>query len=120
MPLYTASVQTKRKKNDGVRISIMRFNRHYYDYDVWIPALAPSKELLFGYKDGKISWEQYEARFRREVLDKQKPVLKALTAMALDNVVTLLCWEETPEQCHRRLVAEECKKYDPALEVILR
>ncbi len=120
MTLHTASVARKRQKNDGIRISIMRFNRHYYEYDMWINSLAPSRELLFAYKEGKINWGQYETRFRKEVLEKNKDVIKGLGHMASNLEVTLLCWEDSPEYCHRRLVAEECKKYYPNLEVVIK
>ena len=120
MTLYTASIQRQAKSSDGTRASIMRFNRPYYKFDAWIPALAPSEELLLGYKANKISWDEYEIRFKAEVLDKQKDLIAILSEAALDHDITLLCWENGPAQCHRRLVAEECKKYKPKLQVGLK
>lgn len=120
MTLRTASVRKKREKKDGIRISIMRYHRHYYDYDMWVKSLAPSPELLSAYKQNQINWNQYEKRYRKEVLEKNQDAVKGLANMASDLEVTLLCWEETPEHCHRRLVAEECKKYYPNLSVVIK
>lgn len=65
--------------------------------------LAPNDEILKGYKDSKISWAEYEIEYLklldgRNVAQNTKPEL-------LDGVC-FLCAEKTPEQCHRRLLAE--------------
>ena len=46
-------------------------------------------------------------------------ILKNLSLRALKENVTFLCIEEKPDFCHRRLLAEECKKYQPNLEIII-
>lgn len=119
MTLYTNTINRKMEDAHGIRISVMRFNRFYYDYDAWFRSLAPSKDLLLGYKEGRITWREYVRIYRKEVLEKQKVVLKGLTDMALRSDVTLLCWESSPEKCHRRLIAEECKKYDTELITVI-
>ncbi len=40
-----------------------------------------------------------------------------LALRAINEDITLLCKEDTPEKCHRRLLAEECKILIPKLEV---
>ena len=35
----------------------------------------------------------------------------------LERDITLLCSEENADRCHRRLLAKECKKYEPKLKV---
>ena len=119
MTLYTKCVREKAKDSDVIGASIMRFNRPYYKFDMWIPALAPSEHLLGAYKRGKIDWEGYEERFREEVLEQTQDVINSLGYMALVNDVTLLCWEDLPKRCHRRLVAEECQKSVSKLQVVL-
>jgi len=120
MTLYTASIQRKRNEKDGFRVSVMRFNRNYYDFDMLMIGLAPSKDLLLSYKKGKIKWKEYEERYKNEVLKKNNELVELVADMAEDRDVTLLCWEKSPQKCHRRLIVEECKKYNPDLKVVLR
>jgi uncharacterized protein (DUF488 family) len=65
------------------------------------PLLAPTQELLDGYKKNKGRWEDYEPAFlhlmkERRIEEKMDPSLLAGGC--------LLCSEETPHHCHRRLV----------------
>ena len=71
-----------------------------YEYKV---ELAPSKELLKGYKDKLVSWEEYVKIYNQLLIERD--VLKNISFETLDDIV-LLCSEPTAEQCHRRLVAE--------------
>jgi uncharacterized protein (DUF488 family) len=65
--------------------------------------LAPSKELLKGYKDNLVNWEEYVKIYNQLLVERD--VLKNISIEDLDNIV-LLCSEPTAEQCHRRLMAE--------------
>lgn len=69
-------------------------------------SLAPTKELLDGYKKKAIYWPEYEKRYR-ELLENRadEGTLDSLSRLNLDGMC-LLCSEETPERCHRRLAAE--------------
>jgi uncharacterized protein (DUF488 family) len=67
------------------------------------PELAPTQEMLDEYKKSGGTWEEYAQRFldlmaSRHVEDK---VLRE----QLDGAC-LLCSEDKPHHCHRRLVAE--------------
>jgi len=72
------------------------------DY-VHLAELAPTQEILDTYKKQKHGdWAQYERDFLklmrgRKIEDTPREVLDG---------ACLLCSEETPEHCHRRLVAE--------------
>jgi uncharacterized protein (DUF488 family) len=67
------------------------------------PDLAPTQEILDAFKKNNGSWQAYERDF-----------LALLTGRGAEKAVTpellhegcLLCSEEKPAQCHRRLVAE--------------
>jgi len=120
MPLLTKSVQEKKTKKDGVRVCIMRRPGEDVDWDIWIPALAPSHDLLTEYHQNKVNWEEFIKRFTNEVLVQHREYLQILIDLAKTRVITILCWEETPEFCHRRLVAEECQKLEPRLKVTIR
>lgn len=117
MPLKTKSIQAKPYKSDGVRICIMRRIKPEFVFDIWMPVLAPSTELLEAYHNRIIDWDEYERRYTKEVLDKQETYLRIVIDMARVDNVTLLCIEETPAECHRRLVASRIKSMEPRLEV---
>jgi uncharacterized protein (DUF488 family) len=68
-----------------------------------LPQLAPTKEILEGFRENKGEWSVYEARFL-ELLSERKPE-KGISRQMLDHSC-LLCSEDKPENCHRRLVAE--------------
>lgn len=68
------------------------------------PELAPSEEILKGYKQKQITWNEYETKFN-ELLKSRNPE-KNINFEAELNPVSLLCSEDKPQQCHRRLVAE--------------
>ena len=72
------------------------------DY-VHLPELAPTKEMLSAYRRGKIDWPTYEASFLD--LMRQRHIEDSLDPETLDQGC-LLCSEDQPHHCHRRLVAE--------------
>ncbi len=71
-----------------------------YEYH---PEFAPTSEILAGYKDGRITWPDYE-RLYRELLATRRPTA-GLVSTDLDRIC-LLCTEKSAIQCHRRLAAE--------------
>ena len=72
------------------------------------PILAPTKEILDGYKKKRISWGEYEQRFKKLMADRK---VEEVIDKDLFNVpAVLLCSEPKPDKCHRRLVAEYLKE----------
>lgn len=72
------------------------------DY-VHLPELAPTQDILDAYKKRGGSWEEYEERFLE--LMKQRRIEENVSRDLLDQGC-LLCSEDKPHHCHRRLVAE--------------
>ncbi len=72
------------------------------------PILAPTKEILNGYKKRIIGWEEYEQRFKRLMADRK--VEEIIAKDLFDIPTVLLCSEPKPDKCHRRLVAEYLKE----------
>ncbi len=72
------------------------------DY-VHMPELAPTQDMLDEYKKNKGHWAVYEQRFLDLMRQRQieQTVPKDLIAEGC-----LLCSEDKPHHCHRRLVAE--------------
>ena len=79
---------------------------HGIDYE-YKPELAPTKELLNGYKNKEVDWQEYEKVYSKILLDRK--ILNTISINELKNSV-LLCSEPTAEQCHRRLAAEHLAK----------
>jgi uncharacterized protein (DUF488 family) len=74
---------------------------------IYKPILAPTKEILDGYKKKKITWEEYERRFMK--LMSERKVEDIIDKSLFDIPTVLLCSEPKPDRCHRRLVAEYLK-----------
>jgi uncharacterized protein (DUF488 family) len=68
-----------------------------------LPELAPTAELLDAYKKQKGDWAVYERAFLN--LMAARRVEETLTRDLMDGAC-LLCSEDRPQHCHRRLVAE--------------
>jgi uncharacterized protein (DUF488 family) len=81
-----------------------------------LPELAPTKEILKDYRaDG--DWRRYVLRFEAVMDERGIPAQLRREDFAA-QVSCLLCSEATPEQCHRRLVAERLAAYWPDVEII--
>lgn len=84
------------------------------DY-VHLPELAPTKDILDEYKKHKGDWETYERKFI-ELMEKRH-IEDKIPKEILDEGC-LLCSEDKPHHCHRRLVAEYLKnKWDEEVEI---
>lgn len=71
-----------------------------------LPALAPTKDMLDGYKKKGGDWQQYERQFLD--LMRQRRIEETISKDAVADGC-LLCSEDKPHHCHRRLVAEYLK-----------
>lgn len=72
-----------------------------YIYD---PYFAPTKETLDDYHEDN-NWDRYVFRFNKTIKERDFKNYFNSRYSKYENVC-LLCAEETPEKCHRRLVAE--------------
>ena len=81
---------------------------------VHMPAFAPTQDMLDEYKKKKGDWSVYEGRFLD--LMKSRRIEETTYREALDSAC-LLCSEQTPDHCHRRLVAEYLKQTWPDVEI---
>lgn len=77
--------------------------------------LAPSDELLDEYHETK-DWERFEQAFR-SLLQERDPLGRIQQSMDGHACICLLCTEDKPERCHRRLVAEYMAERLPSIEV---
>ena len=83
------------------------------DY-IHLPSLAPTKDLLSDYQQGRISWDDYETRFLG--LLRERRIESTLSREIVSNGC-LLCSEDQPHHCHRRLVAEYLNEHWGGLDI---
>ncbi len=76
---------------------------------------APTKELLKMYRKKEISWDEYTKEYLH-LLDTRY-IKEAVNFESLHKNC-LLCSEHSPEECHRRLLAEYLQKSNPDIEII--
>ncbi|HKX23107.1 MAG TPA: DUF488 domain-containing protein [Rhizorhapis sp.] len=72
------------------------------DY-IHLPVLAPTQDFLDEFKKNKGDWKVYEDKFLRLIEARQ--IEKQVPREVLSEGC-LLCSEDKPHHCHRRLVAE--------------
>lgn len=73
-----------------------------------VKSLAPDKSLLDKYHTDR-NWKEYEVNFK--ALMERRNARKTLDDLQLDKKIScFLCSEDSPEKCHRRLVAEMLDK----------
>jgi uncharacterized protein (DUF488 family) len=72
------------------------------DY-IHVPDLSPTQEMLEEYRKTKQDWSTYERKFL-DLMRKRRIEETVDRAVIADGC--LLCSEDKPHHCHRRLVAE--------------
>lgn len=78
--------------------------------------LAPTDQMLKAYKKEKGDWRAYEERFLGLMSERQ---IESRFKPEMFEGACLLCSEDTPHHCHRRLVCEYLnEKWDGALDVL--
>ena len=87
-------------KRDDLRYFLKALGKIEY---IHIPELLPTKEILDNSKKEKGKWLVYERDFK-DLLERRRP--EETLSRDLFDEACLLCSEDRPEQCHRRLVAE--------------
>ena len=81
---------------------------------VHMPDLAPTQEMLDAYKKNGGDWETYEKRFL-DLMEKRR--IEKTVPKEVINEGCLLCSEDKPHHCHRRLVAEYLKQHWGDIEI---
>lgn len=67
------------------------------------PQLAPTERILKDFKNKRITWDEYEKLFM-ELLKMREPHEDFINGQK--GNICLLCSEDKPNECHRRLIAE--------------
>ncbi len=98
-------------KKDDLPFFLRELN--HIDY-VHLPLLAPTQEMLDDYKKLKGAWAEYERRFIGLMASR---AIERNVERSLLSDSCLLCSEDLPAQCHRRLVAEYLSERWGQLEI---
>jgi uncharacterized protein YeaO (DUF488 family) len=68
--LTTKSVHSPSAVTDGLRVLVARFRGRGLArtrYDVWLPNLGPSEQLLRRWQRGRLSWAAFARAYRAEL-----------------------------------------------------
>ena len=118
MPIRIVRLGSKREPQEGIRIGTVRrpprgvpkaeFAKRDY-YDVWLPTLSPSAELVKSAlaAETEKAWQAFTRRYRSEM---RKPdavdVLNVLAAMSHTTNFSVGCYCEDETRCHRSVLRE--------------
>ena len=82
---------------------------------VHLPELAPTQEILDAYKKQQGDWTTYETRFL--ALMEERRIEETVPREVIADGC-LLCSEDKPQFCHRRLVAQYLKEHWRDLDIV--
>ncbi|HEY0157010.1 MAG TPA: DUF488 family protein [Thermoanaerobaculia bacterium] len=87
-------------------------------YDVWLPNLAPSQELVslaLGAEDDR-DWKTFERRYRAEMKAPDAArLLDVLAALSHQTSFAVGCYCEREERCHRSILRKLFEERGAAL-----
>jgi uncharacterized protein YeaO (DUF488 family) len=118
MPIRIVQLGSPRVPGEGLRLGTVRrpprgvpkeeFARRDY-YDVWLPNLAPSAELMAegrAAQDDK-AWAAFSRKYQAEMKQPDAShLLDALAALSHQTSFAVGCYCEVEQRCHRSLLRE--------------
>ncbi len=128
--LRTKSLYNKRKVEDGARVVILYYPKSKNinlvekrlkkrgETGYLLNNLSPPESLVKNYKKGKIDWEECSSNYLNFLAsDDVFSTVRALAKEGLQKNVTLLHLDTDIDKDLSRLLAKECQRYEPSLEV---
>jgi uncharacterized protein YeaO (DUF488 family) len=116
MSIAVVRLGTARKASEGLRIGTVRrpprgvpkseFAKRDF-YDVWLPELSPSAELVAfaQHSKGEEYWKTFERRYRSEMKEPEASrVLDLLAALSKQTNFSVGCYCEDETRCHRSIL----------------
>lgn len=118
MPIHVVRLGSPRLKGEGLRIGTVRrpprgvpkaeFAARNF-FDVWLPELAPSEELVKlaqAAEDDK-SWRKFVRRYRAEMgRPENSRLLDFLAALSRQTSFSVGCYCADEGRCHRSVLRE--------------
>jgi uncharacterized protein YeaO (DUF488 family) len=128
MTIRIVRLGTDRVSGEGLRIGTVRrpprgvpkseFSSQNW-YDVWLPNVAPSAELMKlgrAAESGK-DWAAFVKKYRAEMADPEKSrVLDLLAALSHQTNLSVGCYCENEARCHRSVLRELLEKRGAKIE----
>jgi len=118
LPIAVVRLGSPRKPREGLRLGTVRrpprgvskteFAKRDF-YDVWLPNLAPSQELVTFAQSSQDdrSWTTFKRKFRAEMNKSEAAkLLDLLAAFSRQTNFSLGCYCENEERCHRSVLKE--------------
>lgn len=116
MAIRIVRLGSKREKGEGLRIGTVRrpprgvpkseFAKRDF-YDVWLPQLSPSAELVAKALGAKTEreWNAFVKAYRREMSEPDAArLLELLAAMSKSSAFSVGCYCEDEARCHRSVL----------------
>jgi uncharacterized protein YeaO (DUF488 family) len=122
MAIRVTRLGSPREEEEGIRIGTVRrpprgvpkadFARLDY-YDVWLPQLSPSAQLVSWIKNSHgtaSTWKRFEQKFLRELSapDTQR-LLDLMVAFSKGTDFSIGCYCEDESKCHRSILKKVLK-----------
>jgi uncharacterized protein YeaO (DUF488 family) len=118
LPIRVVRLGTPRGRGEGLRVGTVRrpprgvpkaeySSRDYYD--IWLPELAPSAELVAValHATDPRTWKTFVKRYRREMKDPAAArLLDLLAAMSHQTAFAVGCYCADEARCHRSVLRE--------------
>ena len=118
MAIHVVRLGSQRGPGEGLRIGTVRRpprgvpKREYSSrgfYDVWLPELAPSADLVNaaqGAADDQ-AWRAFERRYRAEMKRPEAArLLDLLAALSRETNLAVGCYCEDERRCHRSVLRD--------------
>lgn len=128
MGIRIIQLGTPRAAGEGLRIGTVRRaprgvpkaefpSRNYYD--VWLPTLSPSPELVAQAQAAETDaeWNAFRRHFRAEMAQGDAPkVLDLLAALSATTAFSIGCYCDDERHCHRSVLRELLAQRGAAIE----
>jgi uncharacterized protein YeaO (DUF488 family) len=116
MAIRVVRLGSERTKDEGLRIGTVRrpprgvpksdFAKRNF-YDVWLPQLSPSPELVARALSAKTEreWNSFVKAYRREMNEPDAArLLELLAALSTSTAFSVGCYCEDEARCHRSVL----------------
>ena len=116
LKVRAARAGSPRQPGEGLRLGTVRllprgvrkqnYARLNY-FDVWLPSLAPSRQLLAQFKQSKMSLPTFFSRYRLEMRQTEpRQTIRLLAAIADHQSISVCCYCEEERRCHRSVLLQ--------------
>jgi uncharacterized protein YeaO (DUF488 family) len=127
MSIRIIRLGSPREKEEGLRIGTVRrpprgvpkseFAKRNF-YDVWLPNLSPSQDLMIEGKAAQddAKWSVFKKKFRAEMNKPEAAkILDLLAALSHQTNMSLGCYCENQNRCHRTVLKDLLKERGASL-----